>query len=557
MKPYAVGAFIFLLLVTGYAVERPVAAQPHQEITLAPVGPFHVEGNRILDAQGRAFLMRGTQLTDFHVETASADARSEDNFFGPHSATTLTAIRLRFNMNTVRVPMNASESNRPGYFDRLAELVLRANDIELLPVIAARGPQSERFWKRTAALFKDNPNVMFDLGSSELIATVRSAGATQPVIVNAGQRVQDANVIFAVAPQWTTTRTDADRDAQFGSLAKRAPVLATGWDLKLDDKQACAAIPADPSAAMRMVEDSLDYYDTRAISWTASTYEEGKLIRDYNLEDATSLENGWTCGEFTYPPAGMGRTLEAHLRAAKERGLFVVSTGGGPDLARGGIAIAYGPVMAEHDGDTYGQATPPTSFGKIKVEITDALGVSRLAGILWASEGWGQVNYIVPEASAVGPARMTIVRDDGSRLSANITIADTAPGFWTNVSCRGPARGVVEQTFADGRLLESEASSCANGKCVSVPIQVLPSAKTTVRLSAGGIRHARSADEIEVLIGGSRVPVVSYGPSVDAGMDQVTIEIPASLRGKGDLDLIARVRGRVSNAVRIRIGASS
>jgi len=557
MKPYAVGAFVFLLLVTGYAVERPVAAQPHQEITLAPVGPFHVDGNRILDAQGRAFLMRGTQLTDFHVETAVANARSEDNYFGPHSATTLTAIRLRFNMNTVRVPINVEESNRPEYFDRLAELVRRANDIELLPVLAARGHQPQRFWKRAAALFKDNPNVMFDVGSAELVEAVRAAGATQPVVVDAGQRVQDANVIFAVAPQWTTTRTDADRDAQFGLLAKRAPVVATGWDLKLDDEHACQAIPADPTAAMRMVEASLAYYDAHAISWTASTYEAGKLIKDYSLEDATSLENGWTCGKPTYPAAGMGRTLEAHLRAAQERGLFVVSTGGGPDLARGGIAIAYGPVMAEHDGHTYAQSTPPTSFGKIKVEIKDALGVSRLAGILWASEGWGQVNYIVPEASAVGPGRMTIVRDDGSRLSANITIADTAPGFWTNVSCRGPARGAVVQTFADGRHVQSDASSCANGKCVSVPIEVRPNAKTTVRLSAGGIRHARSAAEIEVLIGGTRVPVVSYGPWVDAGMDQVTIEIPATLRGKGDLDLIARVRGRVSNAVRIRIGASS
>jgi uncharacterized protein (TIGR03437 family) len=148
---------------------------------------------------------------------------------------------------------------------------------------------------------------------------------------------------------------------------------------------------------------------------------------------------------------------------------------------------------------------------------------------------------------------MTILRDDGSRLSANITIADTAPGFWTDISCRGPVRGVVAQTFATGRAVETRASRCADSKCVSVPIPLSDHARTTVRLSAGGVRHARQ-EEIEVWIGQTRVPVLSYGADEEAGKDQLTIEIPASLRGIGETDLITKVRGRISNAVRIRIG---
>jgi uncharacterized protein (TIGR03437 family) len=551
------GVFFSFLLALSSA-QRSNSNTRQQQVTLAPAGPFHISGNRILDSRGRTFLMRGTQLTDFRLETAKADAHSEDRHFGPHSTTSFSAIRLRFNMNAVRVPLETRGFERPGYFERLSELVQRANDLELLAVLAARpSANADAFWKRTAAVFKGNPNVMFDVGSAGLASVVRATGAAQPVIVSAGQTTNVADVIYEVAPRWATTRTDADRQAQFGALAARAPVLSVGWDLELADAKACASYPKDPAAIARMVEDSLNYYDTHQISWTASTYSPGKLISDYSQEDATTLDNGWNCGPNPQPAVGMGLILESHLRATVEHGLFPVNTGGGPDLPRGGLIVAYGPVMAARDEASYAQRTPPTTLGGIKVEITDAKGVSRLAGLIWASEGWGQVNFVVPDDSAVGPARLTILRDNGSRLSTSITIADTAPGFWTNMSCPGPVKGTAVHEFGDGRRVESQVSSCVNQVCASLPIDVPAKAKTTVRLSVSGFRHARSVEEVEIMIGGTRVPVVSFGPTGEAGMDQVTIEIPASLRGKGGMEMIARVRGRVTNAVRIRFGSAS
>jgi uncharacterized protein (TIGR03437 family) len=59
-----------------------------------------------------------------------------------------------------------------------------------------------------------------------------------------------------------------------------------------------------------------------------------------------------------------------------------------------------------------------------------------------------------------------------------------------------------------------------------------------------------------VTIGGVRVPVVSFGPAEEEGVDQVTIEIPSSLRRLGEADLICHVRGRVSNAVQVHIGGA-
>jgi uncharacterized protein (TIGR03437 family) len=593
---------IFGLLLAGNVSHVAAASltfpTKQQQITPNPAGPFHVSGNRLLDSQGRAFPMRGTQLTEFHLQTVERDNRAGEDF-GAHSATSLSAIRLRFNMNTVRLPVNVLESTAPGYFPELAKVVRRANQVDLLVVLAARepgaampSPKSAEFWSRCAAFFKDYPNVVFDVfsdpspaalpasvgdphsaagwtfwrnGMQSLVRAVRAAGAAQPIVAmgwkddrlfeGAGDAalIDDPTIVYEASPRFANTRTDAQRDAHLGLLAMRVPVVANGWDLELDDAAACAAVPADPTAAAALVQGSLDYFDAHGISWTVSVFEPGKLIKDLSFHDATTLENGWTCGRAVSPTAGLGRVIEGYLRASRERGLFVVSGSGGPDVARGGLSLAYGPIMAAYDAKSSGPLAP-LSLGRIGVQVTDSLGVTRPAGMLWASAGWGQTNFVIPMESAAGPAVMTIVREDGSRSSTNITIADTAPGFLTGHSCRGPAIGSATETFRNGRTSTTVLSTCSGSHCQTTPIPMTSGAVTRVGIVSSGFRHAGSAQDIEVTIAGVRVPVVSYGAGKDPGQDLLTIEIPDALRGLGETDLIGHVNGRPSNVVRINLG---
>jgi uncharacterized protein (TIGR03437 family) len=363
----------------------------------------------------------------------------------------------------------------------------------------------------------------------------------------------DANIIYEVSPRYSTTTTDAQREARFGFLARQAPVTANGWDLEIDDPAVCAALPPDPALAEKMIQANLADLDARRISWTMSVFKPGKLIKDLSLHDATSLEDGWTCGPQKYPYPGLGRVVEGYLRATEERSIFVVSAAGGVDLPRGGFANGYGPVMAERDLAAHGPRLP-LSLGGVTVQVTDSAGVTRPAGIFWVTAGWGQVNFVVPEESAPGRARMTLVRSDGSRLSTNITIADTAPGFRTGLSCRGAAIGTATQAFADGQTTTTPIAICHGGDCRALEVPISSRATTKVRLRASGFRHASSSGEIEVTIAGQRVPVLSYGPGEDPGMDELTVAIPASLRGLGETDLVAHLKGRVANVVRIRIG---
>jgi uncharacterized protein (TIGR03437 family) len=74
-----------------------------------------------------------------------------------------------------------------------------------------------------------------------------------------------------------------------------------------------------------------------------------------------------------------------------------------------------------------------------------------------------------------------------------------------------------------------------------------------VLVRGSGFRDAESAEDIEVTLAGVRVRVVSFGPASEPGIDQVVLEIPPSLRGIGEADLICHIHGRVSNPVRLHV----
>jgi WD40 repeat protein len=128
-----------------------------------------------------------------------------------------------------------------------------------------------------------------------------------------------------------------------------------------------------------MVESVLSYFDRQEVSWIVSRFVPGKLIWDLSLHHATTLENGWDCGRPTSMPTGLGRIVQGHMRASDPRGLFVVGTAGGMEVARGGVAIAYGPVMASRDAPATRLPLPETLAG-VSVMLSDAHGVARPAG---------------------------------------------------------------------------------------------------------------------------------------------------------------------------------
>jgi uncharacterized protein (TIGR03437 family) len=69
-----------------------------------------------------------------------------------------------------------------------------------------------------------------------------------------------------------------------------------------------------------------------------------------------------------------------------------------------------------------------------------------------------------------------------------------------------------------------------------------------------GIRGVSSLSGVRVAIGGIDVPALSAGAQMQyAGLDQVNVELPASLRGRGDVNVALVVDGKPANIVTIRV----
>ncbi len=344
----------------------------------------------------------------------------------------------------------------------------------------------------------------------------------------------------------------------FGYLSTRVPVLVNDLDPQLDTKSAeCAAFPADPGAATRLVQENLAYFDAHQVSWVLSSYRPGKMLTEYRYFNWSKLDDGWTCGE-SPSRGGIAMTLVAHLWSGDPHGLFAVNhVNGGLALARGGLATAYGTILAEREETAPSGRPLPLILGNVSVRVTDSLGIARLARLQYTGAGWSDTTFVVPTDTAVGPAEVAVVRSDGSKSAARVIIADVAPGFFTaSFDARGAVVGDVVQRGVDGGQTKTfAASECVAGDCRAVPIPLSDRVTTTVRMAASGLRNAGPHAKVRVTVGKIAVPVVSFGPADDVGRDQVTIQLPAELRGAGETDLRMTVNGALSNVARIHCGA--
>jgi len=547
-----------LLFSLSSSPSEHVSEKAVPQITPAPAGPYHLRGNQILDATGHDYLIRGTSLPSI---TWNALDSGNDGEFGPFSGTTLITIRQRLNMNAVRLQILAQEyKTSDTYRARVKEIVRRANQLELLAIIErdsvtkvpAEGVDS--FWVYCAEEFRISLNVFFALSPEDnaerLVSVIRASGAAQPIIVSGiNHLVDDPNVIYQVSPSFLSVQTD---QIQYSLTSVRIPMLVNGLDPHLDRAgPECSDFPRDPDAASRLIEGVLEYFDQHTISWTISALEPGKLIDNFRNYDWRKLDDGWTCGE---SPAhtGIAMALLSHLWRADPHGLFTVNQpAGGFVIARGANSSAYGRTLAQREAQAHGTHLP-LKLGDVTVRVTDSRGVARLAPLSWTGAGWSTINLVIPADAALGPADVTVVREDGSQTRSRIIIANVAPGLWTATQDgRGPVIGQVSQRFTDGGAAQFPSWTCSKGHCQTVPIPLTHRASTSVRIEGTGFRFASSKAAVHVTIDGIAVPVESFGPVPESSLDHVTIRLPDELIGHGEADLLLIADGALSNVVRI------
>src|SRR5438045_3641186 len=149
----------------SHAIPTPVAK-----------GPLRVQGSVIVDSAGQSIPLRGVEMPGLNLANPAA---AQLQTVAAMNSITFGTLRLRWNLNTVRLPVSSWIWGRDGqsYLERVGQIVKAANDEGLLVVIAdfedtlsgKANPtglpdvETNSFWKAWAAYFKDNPQVIFSV----------------------------------------------------------------------------------------------------------------------------------------------------------------------------------------------------------------------------------------------------------------------------------------------------------------------------------------------------------------------------------------------------------
>jgi uncharacterized protein (TIGR03437 family) len=212
-------------------------------------------------------------------------------------------------------------------------------------------------------------------------------------------------------------------------------------------------------------------------------------------------------------------------------------------------SLAGGAVAPSENVILGGSAFLGTGGGQPTVSLQDSAG-ANLAIAVQATAS--QIQFQVPSLAALGPATLTIARDDGASAKTTVTVEAVAPGLYSAAgNGRGVALAEVVSVTPDGVQSSSPAYQCdAGGNCSALPIDLGDGSSDVLLVLHGtGIRNAGF---VGVQIGGVDVETVSYSPSVAApGVDDVTLRLNQELLGLGDVAIAMTVGNKPANAVTV------
>ena len=187
-----------------------------------------------------------------------------------------------------------------------------------------------------------------------------------------------------------------------------------------------------------------------------------------------------------------------------------------------------------------------------RVTVEDGSGNLQDAAVFFSSAA--QINYLVPVDAASGRGAVTVTTRSGNTSSTALQISDVAPGiFAANGNAQGVAAAQVVVVDSDGAQKYVPVAQCGTspGSCVAQPVS-LGSGPAVLILYGTGIMGYTSLDNVHCTIGGVEAPVLYAGrQNTFTGLDQVNIQIPAELAGRGEVQVVLQVDGQLANTVTV------
>ncbi len=202
----------------------------------------------------------------------------------------------------------------------------------------------------------------------------------------------------------------------------------------------------------------------------------------------------------------------------------------------------------------------PTELALTRVKVIDSTNTERFAQLFFISPA--QINYLIPAGTANGPARVVTYRDGVVMSDETIQISTLAPGiFSANSNGEGLVAGVVLRVKFNGTTVVSQTyESIVRYDSmlrlfVGIPIDLgAETDRVYLVLFGTGFHNLTSMDSVSQTIGGLNSAVTYAGPQGQLlGLEQLNMLVPRSLAGRGKVNVVLTIGGKVTNPVNVII----
>ena len=173
-----------------------------------------------------------------------------------------------------------------------------------------------------------------------------------------------------------------------------------------------------------------------------------------------------------------------------------------------------------------------------EIDVVDGSGLVTVAVPLFASAT--QVNYVIPAGLAPGHYRVTVKSAGNVLAQGNLELDSVSPTlFAANASGKGIAAAQIVRVHSDdSQTLEDVRGPIEFGD-TSERLFVVLYGTGFRKLARGSLR-----------IGGTDAAIAYAGAQgTFAGLDQMNVELPRSLAGKGEVAVVFSADGKPANAV--------
>jgi endoglucanase len=311
----SVGVSLWMALPTGsvQSGEPPALGPGPHPGALDPVSRSRwpsrllAQGNRLVNSAGEVIRLKGLMIPD--PARVAGEGRYTRALFETLRAT---------GANVVRIPVHPQHwSKDPEYLTRYLDPAVRwTGELGMYVILdwhsignvltgyAPQVPQlfchteamTTNFWERVAGRFNDAPHVIFEIFNepqnisaadwrrcaNRLVAAIRAQRARQLIIVGGLEYGRDLDWVLrepvagenlAYASHIFPSHARSGWDHDFGSVAKRHPVVVTEWGF-IDQTQT----PRPPDVylsgdARTYGEPLMSYLDGRGIGWVACWFD--------------------------------------------------------------------------------------------------------------------------------------------------------------------------------------------------------------------------------------------------------------------------------------------